>query len=59
MNLEILSLEEMALRLKDRRLYEVAKEIGLSYPTLKSLADNEEKNYTMETLKKVSDYLTK
>ncbi|RTL05706.1 hypothetical protein EKK58_07385 [Candidatus Dependentiae bacterium] len=53
----ILSLEQIKKGLKDKRLQVVADRTGLSYPTLKSLADGKTQNYTTETLKTVSNYL--
>lgn len=55
---KIMSLAEMSEALKDRRLYRVAKAIDVSYPTLKKIVDGEEGNFTMNTLEKISNYLT-
>jgi len=57
MNKEILSLKEIQENLKDKRLYIVAKKIGLSYPTLKRLVKGNSQNYNYKTLKLVSDYI--
>ncbi|RTL03533.1 hypothetical protein EKK58_12760 [Candidatus Dependentiae bacterium] len=54
----ILSLKQIQQGLKDKRLSVVAERTGLSYPTLKSLSDGKDQNYTTETLKTVSNYLT-
>ena len=54
---DILSLEQMVNGLKDRQLYKVAKETGISYPTLAFLAKGEDRNYTIHTLYAVSEYL--
>jgi hypothetical protein len=57
---KILSLDEISSRLEDRKLIVVAKRLGLSYPTLKNLLDNDESNgnqATRRTVKLVSDYL--
>lgn len=56
---ELMSLEEIQERLKDKRLYIVAKITGLSFPTLKKLADGKKENYTYNTIKTVSNYLKK
>jgi DNA-binding Xre family transcriptional regulator len=51
--LELHKIQEM---LNDRRLTLVAKRCGLSYPTVKHVADGG-KNVTLATLTKLSDYL--
>jgi DNA-binding Xre family transcriptional regulator len=56
---ELLSLEKIQLLLKDKRLYIVSKATGLSFPTLKKLADGKKENYTYNTIKAISDYLRK
>jgi hypothetical protein len=56
-NNEVLSLDEIKEALKHRRLYIVAQSTGLSYPTIKKLADGKELNYTIQTLIAVSKYL--
>jgi hypothetical protein len=58
-NEEIMSLEEIRIRLQDKRLYVVARACGLSYPTVKKLSDGKPDNYTYFTLSKLSKYLTK
>lgn len=57
MSEKLLSLSEIKTGLADKRLYKVAEITGLSYPTLKKLADGENSNYTMSTIKSVSDYI--
>jgi hypothetical protein len=57
LNNEILPLTEIQEGLKDKRLYMVAKKTGLSYPTLKKLAEGQDCNYTVETLKSASNYV--
>lgn len=52
--LELHKIQEM---LQDRRLAVVAERCGLSYPTVKHVADGG-KNVTLKTLTKLSDYLT-
>ena len=56
---EILSIEEISERLKDRRLYVVAEQIGVSYGTLIKIRDNKDKSVNSWILKAVSDYLQK
>ena len=56
---ELLSLENIQLLLKDKRLYVVSKATGLSFPTLKKMADGKKENYTYNTIKAISDYLRK
>ena len=55
---EIMTLQQIQDALKDRRLYVVAKETGLTYPTIKKMADGKELNYTLNTIKAVSKYLS-
>ncbi len=54
---QLLNLEQIKEGLADKRLYKVAEITGLSYPTLKKLADGQNSNYTMSTIKSVSDYI--
>jgi|DEB0MinimDraft_4_1074332.scaffolds.fasta_scaffold13579_9 DNA-binding Xre family transcriptional regulator len=56
-NNNLLSLQEIQDLLQDKKLYVITKATGLSYPTLKKLADGKPENYTSRTLSKVSDYL--
>jgi hypothetical protein len=56
---ELLSLEKIQLLLKDKRLYVISKATGLSFPTLKKMADGKKENYTYNTIKVISDYLRK
>lgn len=58
MRKKILSLTEIRRLLQDRKLYVIADKTGLSYPTLKKLADGIDANYTLSTLEAVSEYLT-
>lgn len=55
--LPLMTLAQIEAKLKSRRLYFVARETGLSYPTLKKMADGENANFTMATLRAISDYL--
>jgi len=51
-----MTLRQVQEGLKDRRLTVVAEETGLSYPTVKKVADGSHL-VTLQTLKKLSDYL--
>lgn len=53
----LLTLEQIKINLADKRLYKVAEITGLSYPTLKKMADGEDANYTMATVQAVSQYI--
>jgi hypothetical protein len=54
---QILPLLDIQKGLKDKRLYAVSESTGISYPTLKKLADGIESNYTRSTLQAVSIYI--
>lgn len=54
---QLLSLEQIKEGLADRRLYKVSEVTGLSYPTLKKLANGDDCNYTMHTIRVVSSYI--
>ena len=56
-NNEILSSGRIKAELKDKRLSVVKEITGLSYPTIKNLADGKELNYTLGTLKAISEYV--
>lgn len=45
--------------LQGAKLYTVAKETGLSYPTLKKLHDGEEHNFTIGTIETVLEWIEK
>ena len=53
----IMSLEAMAEALKEIRLYDVVDKTGVTYPTLGKLRDQTSTNFTLNVLRKVSDYL--
>lgn len=53
---ELLTLEEIQKLLVDRRLYVVAKATGLTYPTIRKLATGTGKNYTYDTMTKITKY---
>lgn len=57
MDTKILPLHVIKDYLSDKRLYVVAKETGLSYPTLRKLADGVETNYTLNTMRAISEYI--
>lgn len=52
----MLDLHKIRELLNDRRLTVVAERCGLSYPTVRHVADGGE-NVTLATIKKLSDYL--
>lgn len=52
-----MKLEEIAERLKDRRLYRVAEVTGLSYQTIRTIVNGTNKNPTIETVQLLEDYL--
>lgn len=54
---EHMSFEELKKELSERKLHIVAKNVGLSYPTLRKLVTGEKTNFNYNTLKKISDYL--
>ena len=56
-SVQIMTLGEIQVSLADRRLLKIKEATGVSYTTLKKLADGEDNNFTLGTLKKVSDYL--
>lgn len=57
--MSILSLEKISKELQDRRLNVVKEACGVSQPVLLKLRKGVAYNYRIDTLKKVSDYLTK
>lgn len=57
--INILSLEEIRKGLEDKKLHIVSKYTGVSYPTIKKLKDGKDRNFTLHTLKRISEYLTK
>ena len=56
-NDQIMNLDDIKDKLKDKRLYIVSERTGISYPILNKLSKGEDSNYTIDTLKKVSTYL--
>lgn len=50
-------LEEIRDRLKDRRLYVVAKKTGLSYQTLYTIVKGENQNPSIKTVEALEAYL--
>ena len=55
----ILSLDAISRGLKDKRLYDVSKACGVSYPVLKRLLDQTSDDFRMRTLRLVSAYIIK
>lgn len=55
----MLTLDQIRHKLKDRRLYMVAKEIGVSYPTLLSISQGKAKNPSYRIVQLICDYLEK
>lgn len=53
----IMSIHHISKQLSDKKLYTVAKITGLSYPTLKKMADCKDLNYTKGSLKAVTKYI--
>jgi transcriptional regulator with XRE-family HTH domain len=53
----LLTLEEIEGRLKDQRLLSVAVDTGLSYSTINKLTKGKVKNYALNTIRRVSNYL--
>lgn len=54
---ELLKLDQIKYGLKDKKLYVVARQLEISYPTLKKFLDGNHHNFTIETLTKVSNYV--
>ena len=54
--IKILSIKEISSKLKDRKLYIVADATGLTFPTLKKLANGVSSNYNYKTLYAISKY---
>jgi len=53
----MLTIEQIRLALRDRRLSVVSTATGLHYNTIKALRDNEGANPSYKVLKALSDYL--
>ncbi len=58
MALNILSIPEIAKYLKGKQLYIIAKETGISYPTLAKFFNKKQHNFTLDTLLKMTDYIS-
>jgi hypothetical protein len=50
-------LDEIRRKLKDRRLYMIAKATGVTYQTLLDIRDGRTQNPTIMTVQKIKDYL--
>lgn len=57
MNNQFIPLEQIQKYLADKRLYVVSANCGLSYPTLRHLADGDDRDYSMKTLRIISKYI--
>jgi hypothetical protein len=57
-NIKIYSLAEISKFLQDKKLHTVSKLTGLSFPTLKRLNDEVDYNYTLKTLRTISNYIS-
>jgi DNA-binding phage protein len=55
----MMTLEQIRDGLRDRKLKMVAKETGLHYHTLLRIAQDKDTNPTIDTVQRISDYLTK
>ncbi len=53
----MLTIEQIRLALRDRRISMVSAATGLHYNTIKTLRDNERANPSYKVLKALSDYL--
>lgn len=53
----MLTLEQIQCKLKDRRLRIVSKEIGISYPTLLSIAQGKSRNPSYRIVQLICKYL--
>ena len=56
---KMLNIEQIAARLKDRRLSVVAEATGISYQTLLMIRDGHQKNPTLRIIQVLSRYLKK
>lgn len=56
---KILTTQQIREALIDRRLYTVARQTGLSYPTLKKFLNDDTLNFNYKTLVILSKYLNK
>jgi hypothetical protein len=57
MSVRLLNLDQIRNGLKDKRLYQVSKIVGLSYPTLRNLISDPKANPSYSTLVVLSDYI--
>lgn len=53
---KLLTLEQLKFMLSDKKLHVVAKSTGLSYPTIKRLADGKCDRFNLKTITALSDY---
>lgn len=54
---EILTLEQISNWLKNKRLYMISQQTGLSYPTLQRFRDDINHNFNIDTVKIISDHI--
>ena len=55
----MLTLEQISEKLKDRRLGMISDATGLHYNTIKAIRDGDSKRPSHDTIKALSDYLSK
>ena len=56
--MELLTIEQIRAKLIDRRVLIVSKATGLHYNTIRLIRDNTDANPTLETMRKLSAYLS-
>ena len=54
----MLTLEQISIKLQDRRLGLIVKATGLHYNTLRDVRDNSEANPTYKVIKLLNDYFS-
>lgn len=59
MALNILSIKEIGEFLKGKQLYVIARETGISYPTLAKFANKKPHNFTLTTMVTLTNYIKK
>lgn len=56
--MELLTIEQIRAKLIDRRVSMVSEATGLHYNTIRWIRDNADANPTLDTMKKLSAYLS-
>lgn len=56
--MELLTIEQIRAKLIDRRVSMVSEATGLHYNTIRWIRDNNDANPTLETMRKLSAYLS-